>query len=167
MGKKKMAGPRAVLELQLFNRQKTQQVDMVFWRKVIQSFLREISVGGHLGVHLIDAKEMAALNEKFLGHTGSTDVITFDYHETAEELQGEIFISVDDAVECAPRYRTSWPEEMTRYLVHGVLHLQGHDDHAAAARRKMKKLENRWLKQLSLRFAWGKLERRKNGAQRK
>jgi ssRNA-specific RNase YbeY (16S rRNA maturation enzyme) len=74
---------------------------------------------------------------------------------------------VDDAVACAPRFRTSWPEEMMRYLVHGVLHLQGHDDHGAAARRAMKKLENRWLKQLSLRVEWGKLERRKNGTRRK
>jgi probable rRNA maturation factor len=169
MGRSKIEATHPVLYLQLFNRQKTRRVNGVFWRRVIVSFLDEIPVGGHLGVHLINAKEMARLNEEFLDHTGSTDVITFDYEETTQpgELCGEMFISVDDAVACAPRFRTSWQAEMVRYLVHGVLHLQGHDDQRPAARRTMKKLENRWLKQLSLRFDWGKLARRKNGTRRK
>lgn len=144
-------------------------MNTVFWRRVILGFLDEIPVGGHLGVHLVNGEEMARLNEEFLGHDGSTDVITFDYQETARagELCGEIFISVDDAVDCAPRFRTSWQAELARYLVHGVLHLQGHNDRRPAARRAMKKLENRWLKQLSMRFDWGRLERLNHGTRRK
>ena len=43
-------------------------------------------------------------------------------------LHGEIFICVDEAVWQARKFRTSWQSEIVRYLVHGVLHLLGHDD---------------------------------------
>ncbi|MGA2543841.1 MAG: rRNA maturation RNase YbeY [Verrucomicrobiota bacterium] len=123
-----------------------------------------LRAGGQLGVYFIHAAEMARLNEQFLGHAGSTDVITFDYAEGAEQggSGGEIFISVDDAVASAPRFRATWQSELARYLVHGMLHLRGYDDRRPAARREMKKEENRVLKALSRRLDWGKLERVKN-----
>jgi len=111
---------------------------------------------------------MARLNEQFLGHAGSTDVLTFDYQEGAAPggWCGEIFVSVDDALASAPRFRASWQLELARYLVHGVLHLRGYDDRRPAARREMKREENRVLKALSRSFDWGKLEGRKHAARR-
>jgi probable rRNA maturation factor len=169
MKRPKVAPPRCPVHLQLFNRQNTRRLNTAFWRQIILSLLDEFPASGQLGIHLINAEEMARLNQEFLNHAGSTDVITFNYLETPQpgELCGEVFISVDDAVACAPRFRTIWQPELVRYLVHGILHLQGYDDHDPAARRQMKKQENRLLKQLSLRFDWGKLERRKNGTRRK
>ncbi len=86
-----------------------------------------------LGVHLIGAGEMARLNETFLGHEGSTDVITFNHREGAPagKLYGEIFICVDDALVQARRFRVWWQAEVARYLVHGLLHLEGWDDSGA------------------------------------
>jgi len=46
---------------------------------------------------------------------------------------------------------------MTRYLVHGVLHLEGFNDTDTVSRRAMKRQENKLLKELSLRFNLGKL----------
>jgi probable rRNA maturation factor len=122
-----------------------------------------------LGVNFIQAGEMARLNAQFLGHDGSTDVITFDYQQdgAAGGWSGEIFVSVDDAVASAPRFGATWQLELARYLVHGMLHLRGYDDRLPAARREMKKEENRLLKSLSRRFDWGKLERRKYVTRRK
>ena len=122
-----------------------------------------------MGVYFIHGAEMARLNEQFLGHAGSTDVITFNYQENAErgEWCGEIFVSVDDAVASAPRFHATWQLELGRYLVHGLLHLRGYDDCRPAARREMKREENRVLKALSRRFDWSKLERRKNAVARK
>jgi rRNA maturation RNase YbeY len=183
MKRAKVASPRPRLCVQLFNRQKTRRVNLPLWRRVILRLLDGIltgrrrnrateswPAGGQLGVHLIQAGEMARLNQAFLGQAGSTDVLAFNYQEGAQEkgmLCGEIFISVDDAVACAPRFRTTWQPELVRYLVHGLLHLQGYDYRRTAARRAMKKLENRLLKQLSLSFDWGRLERLKNGTRRK
>ena len=114
-----------------------------------------------LGVHFIGAAEMARLNEKFLGHEGSTDVITFNHQENPgnEMLSGEIFICTNDALIHARRFRVSWPCEVTRYLVHGVLHLEGFDDTNPTVRRAMKKRENRLLKELSTRFDLSKMDR--------
>jgi probable rRNA maturation factor len=121
-----------------------------------------LPAGGQLGVSFLQAADMARLNEQFLRHAGSTDVITFNYAEDAALGQwcGEIFVSVEDAVACAPRFRATWQLELARYLVHGVLHLLGFDDLRPAARREMKSEENRVLKKLSRNFDWNKLEQR-------
>jgi probable rRNA maturation factor len=53
----------------------------------------------------------------------------------------------------AEKYRASLGRELARYIIHGVLHLQGHDDQKPAARRKMKREENRLLQKLARRFS--------------
>jgi probable rRNA maturation factor len=118
---------------------------------------------------------MTTLNETFLQHEGSTDVITFDYVDngragsplpaggahgvTRPTLHGEIFICVDEALLQARKFKTAWQPEIVRYVVHGVLHLLGHDDSQPAARRKMKREETRLLRGLSRRFSLAQLGR--------
>ena len=67
-------------------------------------------------------------------------------------LCGEIFVCLDEALAQARRFRTTWQRELTRYIVHGILHLVGHEDRAPAARRKMKRAEDRLLRQLARQF---------------
>jgi probable rRNA maturation factor len=102
-------------------------------------------------VHLVGAPKITALNEDFLGHEGPTDVITFDLSDGAPgRLAGEIFVCVEVAEKQAREFQTQWPEEVARYVVHGFLHLMGHDDLDPASRRRMKRVENqtvRWLAQ--------------------
>ena len=74
-------------------------------------------------------------------------------------LHGELFICVDEAIRQARRFRTTWQSELVRYVVHGVLHLLGHDDHHAADRRKMKREENRLVRLMARRFAFTRLAR--------
>ncbi|MEP6663542.1 MAG: rRNA maturation RNase YbeY, partial [Verrucomicrobiota bacterium] len=78
---------------------------------------------------------------------------------TRHSLHGEIFISIDDAVKQAREFQTSWQSELVRYIIHGLLHLQGHDDLQPAARGKMKREENRFLKKLTEVFPLKKLRR--------
>ena len=161
---------RPTLSLHVFNRQKTRRIDLHFLRQIARDVAPTcFPDGGELGVHLIDSTQMARLNERFLNHAGSTDVITFNYQENPDETRvcGEIYISVDDAVQSAPRFRSTWQSELVRYLVHGVLHLRGYDDLQPAARRVMKREENRLLKDLSRRFDLGRLERVNNSHERK
>jgi rRNA maturation RNase YbeY len=99
------------------------------------------------------------LNETFLKHAGATDVITFDYSDSASPalLSGELFICVEEAVSQARRFRTTWPSELVRYLVHGVLHLRGYGDARPADRRKMKREEDRLVGQLARRIPLSKV----------
>jgi probable rRNA maturation factor len=113
-----------------------------------------------LGIILVGARESASLNEKFLGHEGATDVITFNYAETPRPktyIHGEVFICVEEAEKQAKEFGTSWQSELVRYVVHGILHLTGHDDLQPAARKKMKLVEGRSVRELSRRFALSQL----------
>jgi probable rRNA maturation factor len=147
--------------LRFFHRQRTVALERTLWRRLARSLLEQCL--GHreyqLGVHFVGATEMARLNETFLGHEGSTDVITFNHQENSggSQLYGEIFISVEDALVHARRFRAAWPCEVARCLIHGVLHLEGFDDTDPAARRAMKRRENKLLKELSARFDLGKM----------
>jgi rRNA maturation RNase YbeY len=132
-----------------------------------------------LAVHLVAAPEMARVNQRFLDHAGSTDVITFDYTRELDSpaagaparppkrLHGEIFICIDDAVKQARQFRTTWQSELVRYLVHGVLHAMGHEDSTPAARGAMRREENRLLRILSGQFALSRLARTDPPAARK
>ncbi len=153
--------------LRVLNRQKSRKLNAVLLRRVAAHLLEKSFACRRyeLGVHLIDATEMAGLNEKFLDHPGSTDVITFNHQETPEDgnLHGEIFISVDDAVTQARQFGSTWPSEVVRYLAHGLLHLQGHDDLSAGSRRVMKREENKLVKELARRFDLSRLDRGTHG----
>jgi rRNA maturation RNase YbeY len=72
---------------------------------------------------------------------------------TRPTLHGELFICVDEAVLQAKNFKTSWQSEIVRYVVHGVLHLLGHDDLKPGLRRKMKREENRLVRLLARRFS--------------
>ena len=155
--------------LRCFNRQKTRAVDLRLLRRIGLSLLEELGAEEwEIAVHLVGSDEMTQVNQTFLDHEGPTDVITFDYskEEGAAGWRGEIFICVDEAVAQARRFRCRWQWETARYLAHGLLHIQGHDDTRPGPRRRMKRRENKLLKDLSRRFDLGKLERRKNGRAR-
>ena len=148
-------------ELALRNRQRVRPVDLRLLRRVINGLLFNLGVKDFdLTIQLINKHEMTRLNETRLRHAGSTDVITFDYGETDGLLAGEIFVCVDEALIQAARFRVIWQEELIRYIVHGVLHLRGHDDLRPKARRLMKREEGRRLKRLAREFPLSKLARK-------
>lgn len=161
-------------ELEIYNRQRTRAIHLVLWRQILASLIDELTSTGsyEVAVHLVAAPEMSQLNEAFLHHQGSTDVISFDYHayplheirpETKDGhspdllLHGEVYISVDDAVAQASRFQATWQEELARYAIHGLMHLQGFDDLRSAERYRMKRLESRWPKHLVTRFTLDQL----------
>lgn len=152
------------------NRQRHRPLETRRLREITLSLLRDL-VGVadvELGIELVGAREMAAVNQAYLRHEGSTDVITFDHSEVPAvkgrvpgRLHGELFICVEEAVEYAREYRTTWQQEVTRYVVHGVLHLCGYDDLQPALRREMKREERRLLALLEKRFDLAGLRKRK------
>lgn len=151
----------------VFNRQQTKKINTRLLRQIVGALFEKLEISeAELGINLVGAKEMAAVNWQFLQHEGSTDVITFDHANTGArskeqgaKLHGELFICVDDAISQAKKFKTIWQTEVVRYVVHGVLHLLGHDDLKPDLRRKMKHEENRLVRLLAKRFALAQLSR--------
>ncbi len=94
---------------------------------------------------------MAAINEQFLNHQGTTDVISFCYLENGEPLLPddtaiELIIGVDVAQRVGnERADSSYADELVLYLVHGLLHAAGEDDLEPAATRQMRRQEQRLM----------------------
>ncbi len=153
-----------MIELCLRNRQRGRAVNLRLLREITTAVLETFAEleACELGVTLVSPTEMARINQAFLQHEGSTDVITFDHSMDADHarLHGELFISVADAEKQAREFRTTWPEELTRYVIHGILHLRGFDDLTPAKRRVMKREENRLLRMMTKRFSLSQLSRR-------
>jgi probable rRNA maturation factor len=150
----------------LFNRQRNQPVDLRLLRQIIRHLLiDQLKLKDFdITLHLVNAAEITRLNETLLGHNGSTDVITLDYlgaSKTASApLAGEIFVCVDEALIQARLFRVTWQAELVRYIIHGVLHLQGYDDTRPAACRLMKREEVKRLTELGRDFRLSKLRRK-------
>ena len=143
------------------NRQRTKKINSRRLKQIVAALFAELEISkAELGINLVNAKGMARVNWQFLQHEGSTDVITFDHrnHESPitnhePTIHGELFVCVAAAVAQAKEFKTSWQSEVVRYVVHGVLHLLGHDDSKPALRRKMKRAENRLVRLLAKRFS--------------
>jgi rRNA maturation RNase YbeY len=108
---------------------------------VLQPPLTELSVA------LVGDKAMSALHERFMGIAGPTDVLTFPLDEDARGrvTAGEVVVCVTEARRRAKAEGTELRHEVLLYAVHGMLHLCGYDDQAAADFRRMHKEEDRIL----------------------
>ncbi len=67
--------------LVLRNRQRARRVNLPLLRQIVATLLQHLLPDRlvDLGIHIVDAPEITRLNETFLHHLGTTDVITFDY----------------------------------------------------------------------------------------
>ncbi|HTV41992.1 MAG TPA: rRNA maturation RNase YbeY [Candidatus Sulfotelmatobacter sp.] len=135
--------------LEVLNRQRVRKINPESLEKIAAATLDDLKIqGAELGIVLVGAKEMASLNESFLGHEGPTDVITFDYSEPKRpaKVHGEIFICVSEAERQAQAFGTDWQSEVIRYIIHGILHLAGYDDLQPVDWKKMKREEERLVR---------------------
>lgn len=103
-----------------------------------------------LECNFVDDIRIKDINKKHLNHDYITDIITFNYSDSLLHLDGEIFISLPEAKRNAKKYKVKFEEELTRLIIHGILHLIGYDDQESNDRKKMKLMENKLL--VSLKF---------------
>ena len=82
-----------------------------------------------VSITFLDKRAMARLNKSHLGHAGATDVISFGFTRAAEAdpVVGDIYICADVAREHARERHVGIREELARLVIHGVLHILGHD----------------------------------------
>ena len=95
-----------------------------------------------LELNLITSQMIKEINNKYLKHNYTTDVITFNYSEGEGKIDGEIFISVEEAIRNAKKYHCFIDKELLRLILHGILHLKGYKDYTEIDKKEMKKIEN-------------------------
>ena len=96
---------------------------------------------GEISVVFCSDPYILSVNQQYLGHDYYTDIITFDYCE-GSVLSGDLIISIDTVRANAAEYgAASFEEELSRVIVHGVLHLIGYDDHTPADQKQMRQKE--------------------------
>ena len=103
---------------------------------------RERLRAGELSIAFIDRMAMRRLNRRFLRHDFDTDVLAFPLESP---LVGELIISTGYAKREAKRRGIPVLEEVARYVVHGILHLAGYDDHKPADKAKMWERQESYL----------------------
>ena len=82
--------------------------------------------------------EMVRLNRRHAGHTGTTDVLSFDLSDDGDEaVTAQVIVCGDVAVKAGPVHGNRPQQELMLYVIHGLLHLSGYDDKAARARTAM------------------------------
>ena len=89
-----------------------------------------------VSITFVSARRIAALNWRHLRHRGPTDVISFAFASDIPEapVTGDIYIAPDVARRNAATHSVGVKEELTRLVVHGVLHVLGFDHPEGSAR---------------------------------
>ena len=77
------------------------------------------------------------INKEFLKHDSLTDIISFDY-SLGKQVNGEIYISIERVTENAKSFHVSFENELSRVMIHGVLHYLGYKDKTTEEKKKMR-----------------------------
>ncbi len=89
--------------------------------------LSENKKEGEINYIFCDDDYLLEINQQYLDHDTLTDIISFDY-SVGNELNGDVFVSVERVKENASDYKVTFQEEIQRVLVHGILHYCGYKD---------------------------------------
>ena len=95
---------------------------------------------GDLAIRFVTPEASGELHAEFFDDPDPTDVMTFP-GDPEDEHAGDLAVSPAYAADAAPRHGTLFAEELTLYLVHGWLHLLGHDDQSEETTREMRAAE--------------------------
>lgn len=108
--------------------------------------LRTLGAEGEVRVRVIDDPAMADAHVRYSGVAGTTDVLTFDLSGDPEgPLDVDILVCIDEARRQAETRGHAVDRELLLYIIHGILHCLGHDDHDDARATLMHAEEDRLL----------------------
>ncbi len=138
-------------EFNLYDHQQTLPLDLLqltalaaaAWPLVMAAPGPEVAVLPDLvevEISFITDEAIARVHAEFLEDPTPTDVITFAH--------GEILISTETAVRQAADYGQDPVRETALYLIHGLLHLNGHEDESEEGFARMKELQEGILEQV-------------------
>lgn len=136
---------------------KNSGVDTRRLKTIARKLLREVDEpDSSLSISLVDDAAIQVLNREHRGKDKPTDVLSFPMYEAGESLLrqaqhdteperllGDVVISIDTARRQAADYDAPLQNEIYRLLIHGILHVLGHDHEEPAERAAMEAEERR------------------------
>lgn len=107
------------------------ELDVDRWCRLAAAVLEDAGRHGELTLTFVDRTEIAALNAEHLGEDGPTDVLSFPLDDVDDGalpvLLGDVVVCPDVAREQAAAHAGTLDDELALLVVHGVLHVLGHD----------------------------------------
>jgi rRNA maturation RNase YbeY len=120
--------------IEIVNKQRKRAMDGERWEAFATKVLKVVPAkGAGVTVAFVSDRAMGALNRRWRGKRGTTDVLSFpagqDEFEKAAEgaMLGDVVISVERAAEQAAAHGLSFEREVEQLILHGMLHLCGYD----------------------------------------
>ena len=114
-----------------------------------QVFNKENIHSAKLSLILSDRKYLNELKKEYFGLDCFTDVIAFNLNEKNENINGEIYVSIDDVILNSKQFNESINQEFKRIIIHGLLHVIGYNDDTDKNKNNMTKLENKYMSFIS------------------
>jgi probable rRNA maturation factor len=132
--------------------QETVPIDRARMREVVRAVLEGEGVQDtEISLAFVNNSTIHDLNRRFLNHDEPTDVLSFPLSEPgSRKLAGELVIGAEVALAQANERGHDVQAELALYVIHGLLHLCGHDDHEAEDAAVMRQRERHYLRQLGL-----------------
>lgn len=127
------------------------KADLVWVHELAKRAAGLLGVTGAISAKVVGDEEMAEVHADFCGVEGTTDVITFDLTDPEDGMaakgvvEADLLLCYDEAERQAKSRGHEARRELLLYIIHGVLHCLGHDDHDEAGYAKMHAEEDRLL----------------------
>ena len=103
---------------------------------------------GDINYIFCDEAYLLNLNMEFLDHDTLTDIISFDY-TMGKLISGDVYISIDRVRENAKDFNVSFENELSRVMIHGILHYCGYKDKTDRETSEMRSKENYYISKLT------------------
>jgi len=135
--------------IDVINLQRKVKIDVVAFRTFSQLIISEVpeAAGKQFSVAFISDSRMKQLNEMFRGKDSTTDVLSFphepDEFDPDKTNLGDIVISAEQAQKQAAENGLTLDGEIRQLILHGVLHLCGHDHETDDGEMNARELELR------------------------
>ena len=102
-----------------------------------------------ISIILTNQDYLSKLKKEYFNVDQFTDVIAFNLEDENENIDGEVYISIDNVLENSKKFKTSFNNEFSRVFIHGVLHVIGYRDNDEKNIKIMRALEDKYLLNLS------------------
>ncbi len=135
--------PEATVSVTVANRQRIVRVAAPWLERIARRALAAEGVDrAEISITIVNDRRIGRLHDEWFGDPSPTDVITFPLSEPgADPLAGDIVVSAETARRRGREFAWTAREELAYYVIHGLLHLTGHDDTSPEARRAMRARE--------------------------